>query len=277
MIDLVIGTAQWGLNYGVTNSAGRLTDDAVQGLIGIADQFQISAVDTAAGYGDAETRIGRLSWPGISIQTKISGATENPFADIENSLARLKRSRIDSVLVHDWFALSAEQKSTCVAALEKAKSRELVTDIGISAYEIADLDSARLNFTTVDIAQIPINALDQRFTDPTVRKAHSDTKFQARSVFLQGLLASNDSQRQEFPALVEFDRFTADYDTDPLSAALGFLAKQNWLDSIVIAPTSVVQFVEILAAWANAQHAAIDWDYSPLACTDKKLLDPRTW
>ena len=55
--DLVLGTAQWGNAYGVTNSVGRLSDEQIGQIVSVARAAGISDIDTARGYGDAEERL----------------------------------------------------------------------------------------------------------------------------------------------------------------------------------------------------------------------------
>ena len=73
MQSLVLGTAQWGNPYGVTNTRGRLTDETLAEIIAVAKSSGIRAIDTAGMYGDAEARL--ASWASdFSITTKVRGA-----------------------------------------------------------------------------------------------------------------------------------------------------------------------------------------------------------
>ncbi|MCF8530150.1 MAG: hypothetical protein K9G69_02505, partial [Candidatus Nanopelagicales bacterium] len=68
---LLIGTAQWGLNYGITNKAGQLSDSSITSLIYEMQLQGINDLDTAAGYGNAETRIKELAPSTLRVQTKV--------------------------------------------------------------------------------------------------------------------------------------------------------------------------------------------------------------
>ena len=54
MSQLVLGTAQWGNAYGVTNAVGRLADSELATIVAAAHEAGITQVDTARGYGDAQ-------------------------------------------------------------------------------------------------------------------------------------------------------------------------------------------------------------------------------
>mgnify|MGYP001358948943 FL=1 len=55
---LILGSAQWGLNYGISNTYGKPKKREVQEIIDIADNKNIHYVDTAYLYGDSEKRVG---------------------------------------------------------------------------------------------------------------------------------------------------------------------------------------------------------------------------
>ena len=60
MPSLRLGTAQWGLDYGITNSSGRISDSDLVGIVRLATDYGIRLVDTAPAYGDAERRLGEV-------------------------------------------------------------------------------------------------------------------------------------------------------------------------------------------------------------------------
>ncbi|MDD5598133.1 MAG: aldo/keto reductase, partial [Victivallaceae bacterium] len=56
---MMLGTVQFGLNYGIANSAGKPTYETVREIIKAAYEGGINCLDTAAGYGDSDELIGR--------------------------------------------------------------------------------------------------------------------------------------------------------------------------------------------------------------------------
>ena len=56
---IILGTAQFGTNYGLVNNVGCVSDKQVSEIISLAQANQISIVDTAPSYGNAEERLGR--------------------------------------------------------------------------------------------------------------------------------------------------------------------------------------------------------------------------
>ena len=55
---VALGTAQWGLNYGITNTKGMPSDKELKLIISKANKNNICVFDTASQYGDSEIRLG---------------------------------------------------------------------------------------------------------------------------------------------------------------------------------------------------------------------------
>ena len=55
---IAIGTAQFGLNYGVSNQNGKVDSDGIQSILNFAHDNNINTLDTAKGYGNSEKSIG---------------------------------------------------------------------------------------------------------------------------------------------------------------------------------------------------------------------------
>ena len=104
---LMLGTAQWGEPYGATNSIGRLSDVEIEGIVACARDFQIAELDTAVQYGDAQRRVASYA-KDFRLTSKVSGLCVN--AHVESSLMGMGLDDLDSVLIHDWDAMSSEQR-----------------------------------------------------------------------------------------------------------------------------------------------------------------------
>lgn len=278
---MLVGTAQWGLPYGITNSQGRLADRIVEDLVADLRLRGLDDLDTAPGYGDAESRIGAFA-QGFQIQTKIS-ASGKSSADLESSLQKslrsLKIGTIHSLLVHDWYQLNDSEKARVANFLEEFKGRGLVRRIGISGYDEKDILSAFLTFDKLDLVQVPVNAIDQRLNaSHAVNQLRADGgSVQARSLLLQGLLVKNscDTGKAQHEALVQFRQLAHRYGKSSLEFALDYIKSQDWVDEVIIAPTSVIELDEICDAWNSHTLDGVDWP--SLASLDLNLIDPRRW
>ena len=87
---LSIGTAQFGLDYGINNKVGCLGQNEINKILDIAYKNNIRSIDTAKAYGKSEERVGNFlksknhKW---EIVTKINNL------DIKRSRATLSRRR----------------------------------------------------------------------------------------------------------------------------------------------------------------------------------------
>ena len=71
---LGLGTAQWGMRYGIINRTGRPAGEQVGVMLACAREAGIHVLDTARAYGGAEDLIGELVGddPYWTVVTKLS-------------------------------------------------------------------------------------------------------------------------------------------------------------------------------------------------------------
>ena len=58
---LALGTVQFGLDYGISNSIGKITQSSINEILKFSQDVGIKYIDTAASYGDSELAIGNSS------------------------------------------------------------------------------------------------------------------------------------------------------------------------------------------------------------------------
>ena len=118
--ELVVGSVQLGLPYGIANRTGKPARATALRLVKRAADAGVAVFDTARAYGDAEDRLGEaLEGRSVRTITKLSPLSELPpdasseaaraavESSIEHSLAALRRSRLDCVLLHRASHLTA--------------------------------------------------------------------------------------------------------------------------------------------------------------------------
>ena len=285
MQSIVLGTAQWGLDYGVTNSRGRLSEDTLHNLLYIAQRAGINTLDTASAYGDAEERIGAVA-QGFAVVSKVNcdGLDSGEVLEaVRESLKRIGREALEGCLVHDWPSLTPYGRLEASLGLTLAREAGLVSRIGVSGYEVEDFRLALEVFPSLDIAQGPLNALDQRLEVSGVLEELADAgvSFEARSAFLQGLLLSTPDSTEgrvarlaEHPDVARFRATATDLGVSSLHLALGFIRSVSTVDRLVIGVTSANELREIFTAWEGPL-PEVNW--SQLQSKDLDLLDPRRW
>ena len=195
--------------------------------------------------------------------------------------ALLELDQVRCCLIHDWPSLTQDQTEAAVKGLERAKASGLVLKIGISGYDEADLNRAIEIFTKVDALQVPVSILDQRLVGARAieQLKGMGTEIQARSIFLQGLLASqSDSTLGKHPEIENFHDLCEELKISPIQVALSFVQGLEWVDQLVVGITSASELAEIVEASELNQSAnrhEITRSIEP--SNDLSLIDPRNW
>ncbi|MBU6296913.1 MAG: aldo/keto reductase [Alphaproteobacteria bacterium] len=204
--ELVFGTVQLGLDYGVANRTGKPLHGAALKLVRRAADAGVVQFDTARAYGDSERRLGEaLDGRRVRTITKLSplaglsaGATRDEVrgavdASIAESLQALRRRQIDCLLLHRAAHMTAFGGAVWERLLERLGDGSVRT-LGVSVQSPEEALAA-LASRDVKHIQMPFNLLDWRWREAGVAdtaEQRGDVTVHARSVFLQGLLASND-------------------------------------------------------------------------------------
>lgn len=277
MSQLVLGTAQWGHAYGVTNTAGRLEDEEILALVDVSTRAGISRVDTARGYGDAESRLRPFSRE-FHVTTKISGGDDVDYL-MSASMAEMGLQSLDAVLIHDWDSLDDASRMASVRGLGRLLVDGVVARVGVSVYDAAGLHAAVEMFDSAEVplqeVQVPANVLDQRLNQLGVLAdlAASGSHVVVRSVFLQGILLTPGGGLADHPDVVKF-RESIEGKSSALEACLGHVRGLPWATHVVVGATSARELTEIVAAWESCTPGLLD---ASLASSDLDLINPQRW
>ena len=206
--ELVLGSVQLGLAYGVANMTGKPSHGAAMKLVRQAADAGVTQFDTARAYGDSEERLGE-ALDGLAVRTitKLSPLADLPAsagrddvrdavdASIAESLYALRRKRIDCLLLHRAAHLTAFGGAVWERLLERLEDGS-VAALGVSVQSPREALDA-LSCREMRHIQMPFNLLDWRWREAGAieeLKKRADITVHARSVFLQGLLAANDPE-----------------------------------------------------------------------------------
>jgi aryl-alcohol dehydrogenase-like predicted oxidoreductase len=289
-MKLGLGTAQLGMNYGISNVSGKFPEHEVKDLLDYASRAGLTILDTANSYGDSEAVIGRATrgeqrFTVVTKTIQLGGneITPRELRAVEDalraSLDRLKSTSIYGILIHKTANLLCPGGDSLYELLIRWKREGLVEKIGVSVYDGAELRSLADRFP-LDLVQIPLNVFDQRLlTDGTLRwLKFAGVEVHVRSVFLQGLLLMNanelPAQMQRFASrIAEYRHYLAESNRSPLEGALGFVKHLAEVDVALIGVNSRAQLQECIESYDRAE----DLDLSDFACNDLDFVDPRRW
>ena len=73
---LVLGTANFGLKYGINNRYKKLSEQQIHSIIQVSSDAGVSTFDTAEVYGDSEERLGKFLPTKSKVISKISFENE---------------------------------------------------------------------------------------------------------------------------------------------------------------------------------------------------------
>lgn len=240
-MKLALGSAQFGMAYGINNSRGQVPLDEVRDILRLFSECGGNVLDTAYAYGNSELVLGdaldaeKIDFKVISKFPKQDVQRVDEF--FHETLARLKRKAIYGYILHDFntFVDAPEVWDR----LRELKKMNLVQKIGFSLYHPDQAELLLNQGVDFDLVQIPYNIFDQRFDSVLARLKSARVEVHARSAFLQGLFFREppslspffDDLKEKLTAVRMFSETTG----IPLYALLlGFVVLNPNIDYVVI-------------------------------------------
>jgi aryl-alcohol dehydrogenase-like predicted oxidoreductase len=281
---LILGTAQFGLNYGINNSSGQPSVRKVFELLDLAYEKQIVSLDTADAYGNAIEQIGlyhKQRQHKFKILSKFKGVGKNGLQGrIKISLEMLK---IPSLEVYSYHSFTDYINYPFLKdELLSLKSNGLIRKIGISVYKNQELQHVMLD-NEIEVIQLPFNILDNNnIRGSYLAGAKSNNKeIHIRSVFLQGLLFMDNSlipsklnplkpYLEKIKTLCEKESITMQ------SLALSYAIHNEHIDQVLIGVDTKYQLLSNLESIDNLQNAFKYIDQN-IKVKETELLNPVNW
>lgn len=284
---LALGTAQFGLEYGIANQTGKVGVNAARAILELACSHGLRTLDTAIAYGDSEQTLGRIGISDWQVITKLPAVPEGCPAvgnwvqtQLGASLQRLETTHVYGLLLHRPQQLSGPFGPELLRALQHAKASGRVQKIGVSVYDPAELD-AIFKVHRIDLVQAPFNVLDKRLLTSgwLARLRDQGVEVHTRSAFMQGLLLMPPARRPaRFDAWRElwstWDEWLQRRGISPLAACLRYALGTDGADKVIVGVESVAQLKEILEAARQQDHVALPVN---IDSTDVELLNPSHW
>jgi aryl-alcohol dehydrogenase-like predicted oxidoreductase len=282
---LILGTAQFGLNYGISNKLGKLSIDQAKEILEVAHAHGVQILDTAFAYGASEKVLGDLNENRFEIISKLPDLSKIEFtADhreisnlIQRTLVNTKQKQLHAYLLHTIDNLKFNGK-VLWRQMQDFKEQGLTKKIGYSLYSPKQLELYFDQFKP-DIVQIPMNILDREFQKSGWLKRLKDNgvEIHVRSVFLQGLLLMQyEEQMIKFPmykSIWDLLRYELNvFEDSALNYCLGFIKGITEIDSIVVGVNSALEFKGIAASNLILRDVS-----NHLTSSDENLIYPFNW
>lgn len=260
---MMLGTVQFGMEYGIANRSGKPDYDEVLEILKTAVDGGVNSLDTAAAYGTSEEVLGRaLKQLGLSerlfVVTKVRPLTPEELANpdlaeaaidasVNESRRRLQLDLLPGVLFH------REEDAAYGEVLIGLRQRGLLEHAGVSCNNFPGPATKFVESGLVTALQIPGNILDRRHQKSGIfaqAASHGIALF-LRSVYLQGLLVMSESDiPPHLTGIVPFrrklDEFGKQAGILPAELALRYMLAQPGVISILTGVESVSQVRENL-------------------------------
>ena len=280
---LSIGTAQFGMDYGINNKVGEVDQNEIKRILDFAYVNNIKSLDTARSYGESESKIGRYikdsnyKWNVTTKISELNSSIEEQLLDTRNKLG----CQPSSLLAHSsevFFNKIFQDQA------KDLKNKEMIKNIGLSIYTNEDMDIIIKNSDIIDVIQVPINILDTNlikngFLDKLYKLG---IKIHARSIFLQGVLSMPRSEViSRFHILDKplrmLDEFILDENINLAELSLLFVINLDFVSKVVIGIETLDQLKKNVNTLSKKIDSKIFSDILTVKFNDKSVLNPALW
>ncbi|MFK7895448.1 MAG: aldo/keto reductase [Myxococcota bacterium] len=300
---LTLGSAQWGMPYGIANHTGPPDEDELIAMLTRARAAGVGIIDTARAYGESELAIGRAlradqfggAGEGFRVVTKLDPSVHSPGLDIletfDRANASLCRSRealgldvLPTLLLHRfahrhacggklWRLLLAERDAGRIGAL------------GVSAASPEEAWAA-LEDPDVQVLQVASSLLDLRLHQQGFfpRARELGRTVYVRSVFLQGVAHLDPAALPAHlaplaPAMQRIASFAQELGVPSRALYLGFARELLPGAYPVVGCEREAQLAELLEDWTNesVDAAALTSLVEALPLQEAEIVDPSKW
>ena len=294
-MKLCLGTAQFGMEYGIQKSGQPTLTDALE-MLKFAINNGVCAIDTAAAYGTAENIVGKYIKNNCEVRDQvkiISKLSPDVLAGKQNdqyfkamhdcinqSINRLNVDYLDICLFHNPAYLLDEE---AITALIRIKSAGLTRKVGVSVYTP---DEAKIGIKYgLDVVQVPYSVFDQRMEEQGVFELamRKNVEVHSRSAFTQGLMLMSESNiptdlNEVRPVVRAYSEFCSKAGCSRLEMALAFIERQDCIEYLVFGVDRKEQLSEIIDAYRKPINQDILSEAAKrFARIDERLIMPSKW
>jgi len=284
-MKLCLGTAQFGLDYGINNKNGQIKKKEVFDILNYAHNNGVDVLDTASAYGNSESILGEAigsTGKNFKIITKYPANTEiGPFQFIYASLELLKTERVHGYLFHSYSVF--QQQPDYINDFLKIKDMGKTEKIGFSLYYPSEAEYILKKNIPCDIVQIPYNIFDQRFLYLLPELADRGIEIYVRSVFLQGLFFIEPEKLDSYfisikTMLQNLHNQAKSYSIDIAALCLGFVRSNQYITSIVIGIDSLSNLKENINNYNLLEKLNVPYgSFNKYAVNDENIILPFNW
>lgn len=280
---IVLGTVQFGINYGINNKTGQVPFEEVCKIINIAKKNGIMTLDTSSAYGTSENVLGmalKACTTEFKVISKYPKSDQSVRDTFMRSLDNLGVESLYGYLVHDYEYY--REHPFFYNDMLALKNEGLIKKIGFSIYTIDELHYLLNQHVLFDIIQFPYNIFDRQFEPYMSKLSEMDVEIHTRSAFLQGLFFKNTNTLSG--RLKPLKRYLDDlhdycnqYGITIEQIAFGYVLSNEYIQGALIGVDNHIQLeCNLQAASYKISKKDIDFIKS-INIQEKELLNPSNW
>lgn len=286
MNKIVLGTAQFGMDYGINNKRGKIPQSEAFEILNKAIELGVDIVDTAYDYKESEEILGNFmkAYPSrLKIISKLPKCGHDEVrAVLKSSLSKLNVSSLYGYLIHNFENYKKDPKIW--DEMEKLKKVGAVEKIGFSLYFPSELDNILKDKNIrIDLVQLPYNIFDQRFAGYFSKLKDNGVEIYVRSIFLQGLVFKKaDEIGGYFSKIKEkiknLNLLSARVHIPVAALCVNFAVLNRFIDRIVVGVDNIANLNEIVYSLeSTADVKRIFDELLNFKEDDEKIILPLKW
>lgn len=286
-----IGTVQFGVDYGISNSFGKTGEKEVSSIFKLANSVGINLIDTSPAYGNAEEVIGNtfICNKGMNVVTKTvriesENLTQSKIRNVRESfitsLDKMKKDKVYGLIAHQGYDLCKPGYQYYTELFNDLKAKSIVTKVGASVYNKQELTKI-IECCDIDLVQLPLNIFDQDFIESGFLELlkNRGIEIHVRSVFLQGLVFMDKVNLNSYfkPIVSTLDRFQDilnELNISALDASLAFVMNQECIDKVILGIQNIEQMEQIINSVNKNIHLP---DVKELSLSGSDFVNPSCW
>ena len=287
--NLILGTVQFGMEYGINNTVGRLGKEQIFELLDFAFIQGIKTLDTAEVYGSSHKIIAnyhKQSNNRFNIITKYSSFCNEYPSDI---ISRIKKHCLDfDINCLDGYMFHSFKEFLSVIdndpkVLKRIKETGLVEKIGVSVYSNSQIEEV-FKYKDISLIQLPYNLLDNDAQRGEVLKKSKklNIEIHTRSVFLQGLFFKDLNKLPEYLSplnrdLKNINSLATKSNFTISELALNYPLSKSYLDKVLIGVDSLMQLKSNISSINKDFDVSIYDKIDKIKVKNTELLNPANW
>ncbi len=285
-MKLVLGVANLNQSYGLNNE--KTSEKKSIEIINYSKD-KIKYIDTASAYSGFNNILYKINLEKFKINTKISDIKGKDFNEVYSDinkkinlcLKNYKKKKINILFLHrPREILNKRRGKYIIKSLKKLKQKKIIKQIGFSIYSTSEI-LVLIKTYKPDIIQGPFSLFDQRILNSGVLKIlkKKNIKFQARSIFLQGIILNkkilnNEKFKIHKALLLRWFNWLKTEKLDPELVLINFIKKHRYnLDSVIISAKNLRQIKKNFLYFKKRRETNL----INLGIISKKIIDPRKW